>query len=272
MERRSFLALGAAGAAIAVGRPARADGSMWPTIQAMVFNDRPIGAGGDILTLEAPARAHDAATVPMTLAALDPLVDEALGRAGPAGIKTMWLIIDKNPAPLASVFHFGPSTLPRVETRVRVNEYTPVHAIAETADGQLHAVERFVKAAGGCSAPGLKDPAEAQARLGKMKLRPLTAFLPGTPFKLQLLISHPNYTGLQIDQLSRHWIPPDYIQKIRVSFAGEDLLLVDSDISLSEDPSLTFAFLPRSEGELTVAVDDSEGRHFEESWPLARSS
>ena len=53
--------------------------------------------------------------------------------------------------------------------------------MAETSDGQLYVVERFVKAAGGCSAPALKDKEVAMARLGKMQLKPMTPFAPGEP-------------------------------------------------------------------------------------------
>ena len=53
---------------------------------------------------------------------------------------------------------------------MRINEYTNVRAIAETSDGELYMASRFVKAAGGCSAPALKDHEQAMARLGQMKL------------------------------------------------------------------------------------------------------
>ena len=64
--------------------------------------------------------------------------------------------------------------------------------MAETSDGELYVVERFIKAAGGCSAPGLKDKEVAMARLGQMKLKPMTAASsPGELNEVQLLISHP---------------------------------------------------------------------------------
>ena len=48
-----------------------------------------------------------------------------------------------------------------LSTRVRVDSYTNVHAVAELSDGQLYAAQRFVKAAGGCSAPAAKQEADA---------------------------------------------------------------------------------------------------------------
>ena len=52
-----------------------------------------------------------------------------------------------------------------ISTRVRVNDYTNVHAVAELSDGQLYVVSTFVKASGGCSAPMAKNPEEATANL-----------------------------------------------------------------------------------------------------------
>ena len=96
-------------------------------------------------------------------------------------IRTVHLIVDENPAPVAGVFHLFPQTGDAtIATRIRVNQYTNLHAVAETSDGELYMVERFIKAAGGCSAPGLKDKATVMARLGQMKLKPLTAFAPGS--------------------------------------------------------------------------------------------
>lgn len=43
-------------------------------------------------------------------------------------------------------------------TRVRVDDYSYVRAVAETADGKLHMVKAFVKASGGCSAPPSRTP------------------------------------------------------------------------------------------------------------------
>jgi sulfur-oxidizing protein SoxY len=155
-----------------------------------------------------------------------------------------------------------------LSTRVRVNEYTSLRAVAETNDGRLWMVERFIKASGGCSAPAMKDKEAALARLGKMKLKQLSPFAVGEPLQVELLIGHPQYTGMQIDQLTRHWIPPDHIQSIAVRWNGRPLLEVESDISLSEDPAIAFALVPEGPGTLSVTADDVKGRHFEQSFEL----
>ena len=160
------------------------------------------------------------------------------------------------------------SGVANISTRVRVNAYTHVRAVAETNDGQLHMVSRFVKASGGCSAPAGKDQDAAIARLGKMKLRQSPAVNFGEPNQAQLLISHPNNTGMQMDQVTRHYVPAHFVKQINVSYRGETVLQVDSDISLSEDPSIHFHYLPTEPGEMSVEVTDSEGGVFTRAWAV----
>lgn len=245
---------------------ATAEESQWPAIRETVFGDRELADGSQVLALETPKRAHDAAVVPVTIKALAPQTPDRW-------IKTIWLVIDENPAPVAGVFHLaadsGDAT---IATRVRVNAYTPVHAVAETSDGKLWVVEQFVKAAGGCSAPAMKDAEAAMARLGQMKLKPMTPVAPGQLATAQLLVSHPNYSGLQMDQATRNWIPPDYVRSIKVTQAGKPVLEVEGDIALSEDPSITFSYLPAATTALEVAVEDSEGRKFNKSFEVGAGS
>lgn len=238
-----------------------ADEGAWAAIRATLYGERPIHDGAGVIALEAPERAHDAALVPVTVEALTPQGDERR-------IESVTLIIDDNPAPVAGTFRFsersGTATL---STRVRINSYTNVRAIAETSDGELYMAERFVKASGGCSAPALKDHEQAMARLGQMKLNH-TPFKLGEPNQVQLLISHPNYTGMQMDQLSRHWIPPHYVERVEVTYDGEPVLAVEGDISLSENPSIHFSFVPAAPGELAVVARDNEGGRFTRTWQV----
>jgi sulfur-oxidizing protein SoxY len=50
------------------------------------------------------------------------------------------------------------------------------------------------------------------------------------------------------------------------------VLEVEGDIALSEDPSFTFSFAAAAPAVLEVQVEDSEGRTFEQSWPVGPSS
>ncbi len=267
MRRRAAmtLMLGVA-VGLAVAAPASAEmdetarQARWYDLRHAIFGDHVVKDGAELVGIEAADRAEDAAIVPVTIALATPIQKR---------VRTLYFVIDDNPSPLAAVFRFGAAAEPRaVSTRVRIDDYTYLHAVAELDDGTLYASQRFIKAAGGCSAPASADPAAALARLGKMKLAFQGTPQLGAPVTAQLLISHPNSSGLQMDQVTRNYIPADFIQQVRVSYAGERVLTIDSDIALSEDPSIRFAFLPRKAGELQVEVDDSSQRHFKQHWPL----
>jgi sulfur-oxidizing protein SoxY len=184
-------------------------------------------------------------------------------------IEKIHLLIDKNPAPVAGVFHMTPeSGVATIATRVRVNEYTNVRAVAEMNDGSLFMATQFVKASGGCSAPALKDHEVAMSRMGQMKVKNITPFTPGEPNQVQLMISHPNYSGLQMDQVSRNWVPPHFVEKIDVSYGGRTIMSVEGDISLSENPTVRFSFVPEEAGELSIEAEDTEGAVFTTVTPI----
>lgn len=237
----------------------------WPGIRKDLFAARPITEDSTALVLEAPVRADDAALVPLTI---------RIPRAMAATAKSLTLVVDKNPAPVAAVFTFGAGAGlgDRVlSTRVRVDMYTNIRAIVETADGALHMVTKYVKAAGGCSAPALKDADEALAALGKMQVRtfarPASSTTPspepqGTLREAQVMIKHPNYSGMQMNQLTGLYIPAKYVQRMDVTRDGELVFRLEGGISLSEDPNIRFTYADGGPGVLDVTATDTDGRVF----------
>lgn len=247
----------------AMAAPSEAERAQrWADLRHAIFGERTVADAGGLVAIEAPARAEDAAIVPVAIQ-----VSEKLA----AQVRGLYLVIDDNPSPLAAHFVFGPlGDARRIETRVRIDDYTYLHAVAETTDGKLYATARFIKAAGGCSAPSGEDPAEAMKRLGKMKLTLADRRSPDASLGAKLLISHPNNSGLQVDQLTHYYIPADFIQTVEVTYNSELVFKLDSDIAISEDPAFNFAFRPQGPGSgvLTAKVLDSSQRHFKQSWPV----
>jgi sulfur-oxidizing protein SoxY len=229
----------------------------WAQLRPSLFGQREIVDNAtNLLALDLPARAEDAAVVPVTMRALVP-------QTPTRWVRKLHLVIDNNPSPMGAVFSYTPdSGLARIETRVRVEEYTTVRAVAEFNDGRLAMVSRFLKASGGCSAPAGKDMAEAMARLGRMKMRVDGDVVAGQPALAQLMVSHPNVSGLAIDQLTRLAPAPVFVRRVAVSYAGRPVLQADVDFSLSENPSLRFNFLAQRDGELVAEVSDTDGRSF----------
>ena len=272
MRSRSFLAVAAVALWGVVTGPSRTyaaeadDLSRWTDIRPMVFGGAAIADGAGIIALDTPVRAEDAAIVPITIQALVPQNPDRY-------IAKLSLIIDENPSPLVAVFHLSPlNGSATISTRVRVNDYTNIRAVAELSDGKLVMVSRYVKAAGGCSAPAGKDMQAAMARLGKMKMILPEKILPGQPAVYQLLLSHPNNSGLQFDQMTRNYIPAHYVKSIQVTFDGKPVLTVEPNISISEDPSFHFSWMADRSGSFEVKAVDSQEKVFTGAFPVTVSS
>lgn len=239
---------------------AAAEPTAWDDIRANLYGEAPLVEDG-LITLEAPYRAEDAAIVPMT-------IRTALPDGDPRHVAKITLVIDENPSPVAAAFTLGEGAgVTAISTRVRVNAYSDVHAVAELSDGSLHVAARFVKASGGCAAPMAKDPDAAMASLGKMKMRwfdaPETS---PTHASAQLMIRHPNNSGLQMDQLTRFYIPAHFVSTLTIRQGDALVLRMEGGISISEDPNFRFDFTSNG-APLTVEAQDTEGNLFGQSFP-----
>ena len=240
------------------GSPSDSDAereARWQEVSAYIFGDRRVEPTGSLIRIEAPARALDAALVPITLTM--PEKDR---------IKGVYLVIDDNPSPYAAHVAFGPAADPRqLKLRVRIDSYTNVHAVAETKDGRLFQAVAFVKATGGCSAPmGMSDE-EAMQGMGEMKMKFADAE-PDGALAATLMIRHPNFNGMQMNQVTRNYTPARYIKQVAVAYGDQEILRIDGDISLSSDPAFGFSFLPEGDGPIRVVVLDTGGARWEQSF------
>lgn len=232
---------------------------IWQVISNQYFPERTIveGDGQQIISLDVPARAENDALVPLTIttrAPDDPLVT----------IDKVYLSVDVNPAPMAGIFTLSPNRpLEEISTRVRVNGYTFVRAVAELSDGSLFMDKKWVKSRGaGCSAPPGMNQQQHQARLGNMRFR-LGENLASSPVKnVQLMISHPNNTGMQRDQVSTLFIPAHYIEDVLVTFNDELIMQAQTNFSISENPSFRFTFDQSETGELKAVARDTKDNEF----------
>ncbi len=231
----------------------------WPGLAHDLFQERAL-RNDNSLELEAPTRAEDAAIVPMTL------------RLRVPGLRKVTLVVDQNPMPMAASFSIGDAAgLTFISTRVRVNSYTNVHAIGETSDGSLHAQVKFVKAAGGCSAPAIKNMDEVASHMGQMKYREFNSSEVGRR-EAQIMIRHPNNSGMQMDQLTHLYIPAHYIDKVEVRQGDALIFSMEGGISLSEDPNFRFSYSPNGAKTISVEAHDTKGNIFKQQWPIADAS
>jgi sulfur-oxidizing protein SoxY len=240
----------------------------WASLAQEIFKGRLLVDGTGLVGIEMPARAEDAAIVPVTMRVTLPPGDSRR-------LKTLTLVIDDNPVPVAATFTFGDNAgVSVISTRVRINSYTDVHVIAELSDGKLYFAKTYVKASGGCSAPAAKNADEAIASLGQMKFRVFgkpTGGPAGIPREAQIMIRHPNNSGLQRDQVSLLYIPANFVDELHV-WQGDALLFsMKAGISISEDPHFRFTYVPNGATTFKVEARDTEGKVFQSEWPASAS-
>ncbi|MBD0274512.1 MAG: quinoprotein dehydrogenase-associated SoxYZ-like carrier [Acetobacteraceae bacterium] len=271
-SRRPFL-LGAASLAMlpAVGGAREAAGpasvqrrlGRWEDLKAALFDGRITEhAMGGAVELAVPRRAADAASVPVSVTILSHLAPR---------LRALWLVVDENPAPLAVHAEPGPMAggFRSFSTVVRVDRHSLVHAVAELKDGRLLEVSSFVEATRGFSAPLNTDFDAARDGLGRMRIAlPGGPPAAGRPVPVQLTVSHPNTTGMQLDHRSRAPLPVSFLRKVEVRYRGAEALRIEAETSVAEDPVFGFTLSGEPGGELRVDAEDSDGRRFRGAWTL----
>ncbi|MBV1863876.1 MAG: quinoprotein dehydrogenase-associated SoxYZ-like carrier [Rhodobacteraceae bacterium] len=227
---------------------------------AMVFD------GEDLMALDAPVQAFDAATVPFTLRQRE---DTGLR------ITNLKIVVDENPMPMAAEFKFG-KAMGNVtfEARVRYDVFSNIRAVAKVEDGRTFMVGRFVQAAGGCSAAVSRDPVAALETMGQMRLKQFDTSggqmseMPGTEREVQLMIRHPNFTGMQVRSGTLDHIDARYVDFIEVKLGDEMLFTMEGGFSISENPAFRFSYIDNGADEMTVRAVDTDGAEFIKTFAL----
>ena len=244
-------------------------GGAWDEVKGSVYGKRAIEDGHGIVTLSAPYRPEDMRAVPLG-------IDAALsdGRT----IKTVSFIIDENPTPVVAVFHLG-GAREQVSLKVnfRVDRQSDVRAVVEASDGKLYMVSQLVKFAGGqssCSAPPTGDPAEIAANMGKMKFEALaSATAAGSVVtRGRLLLSHPNHTGMALDQQTLLYTPVKMVSDIDVRQGDEEVFKVEGSIAFSQNPQIEFDMKRNGASDLQVTAQDTDGGTWSGKFPVGPQS
>ncbi len=231
--------------------PDPAQNENWLRVKKMLFGDREVRDNAqDVVRLWIAKRAEDASVVPL-------LVRTGGAQTPEKYIKKMWIIIDNNPSPVGIRFTLTPdSGRGDIETRVRIEGYTPVRAVAEMNDGTLWMDTRTINASGGCSAP-IRQPFD-ESVMGKMKFRLERNINPNEPTLAQLMIRHPNTSGLSSQDISPH-----FVRQVKVFYGDTLVMTADVDFTISENPNFRFYFVPKGDGELRAEVIDTADVQFE---------
>lgn len=254
---------------LAASGASAADGG-WSWIRDELYPGRTIEAAEGAVTLVAPRRTEN-----------DHATRIGVEVAAPPGaaIRRVTLVIDENPSPVSAVVDMHQPVLgASFDFTMRMNGPSPVRAIVETEDGRLFMAEQTVKTSGlgACAAPPGVDAAVAMATLGQMTLeteRPAAgaALASGEAAeRLRLGVSHPSYSGLQMDQITLLFTPARFVQTLEVWADETPLFTVTGSISLSENPRFGFE-KPLTADSLRVRMTDSAGAVSEQRFGLGES-
>lgn len=235
----------------------------WPDLRASLYGDLFLGTAADVIELEAPYRTSDDARTVI-----------AARIAAPDGqlLDDVTLILDENPMPVSTVFKFAdPVRAFDFSATLRVNGPTPIHIVARLDNGQLFMAEGFVKTSGqgACAAPPGSDPEEALATLGNMNLAILrksgVADIAARAtndeqqdLNLEVDISHPSHSGMQMDQISLLYLPARYVETLEIELNGGPFATMTGSISLSENPQVTLS-VPAGTRHVRATLTDTDG-------------
>lgn len=234
-------------------------GDAWDSIRTQLYGDRPMLPGDGVIALDAPYRTDNDARTRI-----------AAQVAAPQGgqIGKVAVVLDENPMPVSALFELR-QPQPRFffDTTLRINGPTPLHVVAEMTDGRLFVTEAFVKTSGqgACAAPPGTDPEAALATLGDMVLSvgdgPAADRLAALSERLRRLdvdISHPSHSGMQMDQISLLFIPMRYVETLEIETESGNYVDVTGSISLSENPQVSLS-VPADTRRVGVTMTDTSG-------------
>ena len=205
-----------------------------------VVGDKTVWYDNSIL-ITAPYRALDPAGVEISL------YDRA---PGVADYTKLTLVIDENPTPCCATFEFF-EMVPHIMTNVRVNAYTDLRVISENNYDALRYNKQYIKAAGGCSAPPVLTSDQPFGTINLIQSNGWT----------KIKIWHPNFSGMQFDQLTRTEIPAEYIENVQLYVEDKLVWEYNGTIGIAQD---VFFMMPiHTEGKhVVVFARDNLGNEF----------
>ena len=199
--------------------------------------------------VQGPAFAEDPMNVPITVSADLP------------GVQRLMVLVDRNP--IRKVLELQPLlALPSISFRFKLEQASPVRALALTADGVWHVGGTLVDSAGGgCTVPGgSRTDGSWTQTLGQVSGRLYSSAAPGAErpgdaaARLRVRIMHPMDTGLV------GGIPAFFVSRLAVR-DGQDreLLRIQTFEPVSENPVFSFDFAQPPPGPLRITGVDNNG-------------
>ncbi len=193
-----------------------------------------------LVVVSGPKVAEDSMNVPVGV------------KIGLADVRRVLVVADLNP--IVKVLEFSAKgALPSLHFRMKLQQGSPVRAMAQTGDGVWHVGGIWIDASGGgCTAPSVgRSAAGWTETLGQVQSR---VWQNETQSRVKLNIMHPMDTGLAPG------IPAFYIERLSLQdAAGREWMTLDTFEPVSENPVFSFDFSGRPPAGLTLVGRDNNG-------------
>jgi sulfur-oxidizing protein SoxY len=82
----------------------------------------------------------------------------------------------------------------------------------------------------------------------------------------QIMIGHPNNSGLQMDQVTQLYIPAFFVNELHLWQDDSPVLSMEGGISISEDPNIRFTYVSNGAKHFRAEAKDTQGHVFQHEW------
>lgn len=198
------------------------------------------------VTLLAPELFEDGTVVPITFGCALP------------GVQRLLLCVEQNPTLLAAIFEPGDSIEPNLEVRLKMQETSPVMALAVMKDGRVLMASKDVKITlGGCG--GAAEPVlSAKVEPTLIRAQPAAGSGSGT-LTVRALMKHEMESGQRKDPSGKP-LAAWHIQEVAARLNGQPVLQAQWGTAVSKNPFLRFGLRGAKPGDrLAIGWADNRG-------------
>ena len=82
------------------------------------------------------------------------------------------------------------------------------------------------------------------------------------------MIGYPNNSGLQMDQVTRLYVPAFFVNELHLWQDDKLVLAMEGGISISEDPNIRFTYVSSGAKRFRAEVKDTDGHLFQHEWKI----
>ncbi|MBM3612491.1 MAG: hypothetical protein FJX19_05945 [Alphaproteobacteria bacterium] len=250
VSRRGAL-LAAAGAGLGlIARPARADEIAMRAAISADFGAPMLSAGQ--IEIAMPEFSDSGVSVPMSLHIPSPMTPENHPRV-------VRVYAARNPRPRIVAFYFTPECgEARISTRVRLDSFQDVVAVAEMSGGARFQAVRRVNVTYGACEDAVANDQFPPGWAPRIRISVPERVAPGEIFPVRTIISHPMETGLR-REASGLLIPVRIAESFACRAGGRTLFSAKLEPAIAANPYFAFSLRLRETSELTFEWTDTTG-------------